>query len=1015
MTPSENYLSDLKSISINDITEHTHRKPLEILLNHFGQKYNPNIKVVKEIENIIGFVETKKIGEDLTEILKSDQIKKYSQLSDNILLTNYLDYIWLRKGKPELLASMGSKMDLSNPKFKPSADKIKEVEDLILHFFQVKYLGVGSPKELAKSLAHRGALLRDELSTELQRQESEDQRGRLFGLFSTFQQSISNELTLPEFADAFSQMLVYGLFLAKLNANLQPVHLFDAKRYIPNSFSLIQELVSFLDELERPNYENIRWIIEEVLTILNTMDMSEIQKQLNWSKSQVKDPYIYFYEDFLGAYDARLRKAKGVYYTPPAVVNYIVRAIDDILKTTFETPQGLADRHKVTVLDFATGTGTFLLEIMQQILEKTAPLKREAVIREHLLKNLYGFEYMIASYTIAHLKLSQYLKESGYQFLDKDRVQIFLTNTLENSKKGIQKDYHLPALAEERKKAQIVKEKQPILIITGNPPYSYASSNHSDMMLEVPEGVNYILRYSWDNTNNKLKNISKPATKKITVSQKTFIGELIEWYKFVDGKPLGEKNPKGLQDDYVKFFRFAQYKMDQVESGMVAIITNHSFLDNPTFRGMRQSLMKTFDQLYFLDLHGNAKKKERSPDGSKDENVFDIEQGVAISIMIKKKGTEKGVFISDFYGDREQKYKDCFSTIFEHTGWIKIQPSAPFYLFKEQNENLKVVYEKFWGVKDIFKIGGEGVVTSNDEVLIRFNNNEFKNNIENLFQSIFKKENVKKIDFRLFDKRFIYYDDKLVDRARVLLMKNMFEPNLALNISRQIIHNSWKHIFISSEITDKNLLQPANGQVHFPLYLYEKEEGGLFAGVEPKKTPNFTKEFLAFMSNSRMSSFDDFPEQIMSYLYAILHSPTYRSKYAEFLKIDFPRIPFTEDIGDFRKLSDLGWGLIQAHLLINIPNNSLGNIGGTNNNKVDKPHWQNNRLYLNSEMYFDNVQKVVYDFQIGGYQVLDKYLKDRKGRELSLDEVENIENIVKVLSFTIETMAKIDEQTMDWI
>ena len=355
---------------------------------------------------------------------------------------------------------------------------------------------------------------------------------------------------------------------------------------------------------------------------MNTLDLAALREDLAFSKRQgrlfpqteeerllfAKDPYVYFYEGFLKAYDKDMRKSRGVYYTPPPVVNFIVRAVNDILKSTFGIKAGLADRRRVTVLDFATGTGTFLLEVMQQILEETSEGVRDQVIREHALKNLYGFEYLIAPYTIAHLKLSQYLLDKGFHMQPKERLQIYLTNTLEPIEP--QQNWLLPALSKEVELAQNVKNK-PILVITGNPPYSGHSLNKG----------------KW-------------------------ITGLIDSYKQVDGQPLGEKNPKWLQDDYVKFIRFAQWKMDQVEEGIVGIITNHSFLDNPTFRGMRQSLMQTFNRIYVLDLHGNTKKKETAPDGGKDENVFDIEQGVCISLLVRKPGLEQKIFHADLWGKR---------------------------------------------------------------------------------------------------------------------------------------------------------------------------------------------------------------------------------------------------------------------------------------------------------------------------------------------------------------------------
>ncbi len=415
-------------------------------------------------------------------------------------------------------------------------------------------------------------------------------------------------------------MIAYSLFLARLNAGDKIITLRNAKDFIPASYELIRELVTFIEELqENKDYINTRWIIDEIISIVNYIDLAAILLDLSFIKQTKlldeekelfkKDPYIYFYEDFLKAYDAKIRQRRGVYYTPPPVVSFITRAINDILKKDFGIEEGFADREQITVLDFATGTGTFLRDIIELILEKIPENKQANIIQNHILKNLYGFEYLIAPYTIAHLKLSQFLKEKNYALKGKDdeRFQIYLTNTLEPL--NPQSSFFVPALSKEAQEAQKIKDKK-ILVITGNPPYSGHSQNPSEKYIEE------------DGRRKKVK---------------TWIGELIQDYYKIDGQPLGEKNPKWLQDDYVKFIRFAQHKMENVEEGIIGIITNHSFLDNPTFRGMRQSLMKTFDRMYFIDLHGNSKKKEKCPDGSKDENVFDIEQGVCISIFVKKK------------------------------------------------------------------------------------------------------------------------------------------------------------------------------------------------------------------------------------------------------------------------------------------------------------------------------------------------------------------------------------------
>jgi len=1042
----KNYIKGIKEFHLTEITEHSHRKTLQELLESVSSSINKKIKILHEPKrnkglspdfkvtvnnSIIGYVENKGIEEDLHKVLKSEQISKYLELSDNILLTNYIDWIWIKDKKRHII-SLCSIEDLEKRNFKLNEENINDVFKLISSFFSQPPLGISKPKDLAIALAIRGKWLKDFLQEELHRQEREHQSGKLFGLFDTFKKNIHSELTLDNFADAFSQTLVYGLFLAKLNSanenNPEEISLYNAKKYIPVSFELIKELLDFIDELEKEDYKDIRWIVEEVLSIMNNLNLDDLLLSLSYKKwnkkgdsdNFLKDPYVYFYEDFLSAYDKKLRKAKGVYYTPPPVVNFIIRAINDLLVDRFNIKDGLADREKVTVLDFATGTGTFLLEIFKNIFEKLPPKsgKQNLIIKEHILKNLYGFEYLIAPYTIAHLKLSQFLIDNGYKFDNNERLQIFLTNTLE----PVSPSYNafIPALSEESKLAKDVKEK-PILVITGNPPYSYKSNNNGE-----------------------------------------WISDKIKEYYIVDGKPLGEKNPKGLQDDYVKFIRFAQHKMEQVDEGIVGIITNHSFLDNPTFRGMRQSLMKTFDEMYFLDLHGNAKKKEKTPDGGKDENVFDIEQGVCISLMLKTKTNHSldknnyKIFHSDVLGLREDKYNNCVSLKVNELNWSLLKPHKPFYLFSLHNIQSFSEYNKFLSVNDIFGIKNVGLLTSRDTFTINLNSEELWNKInqfieldsevsrklfllgsdsndwniesakKDLIDSGMQKDKIIKVLFRLFDTRYTYYTGKsrgFHSRPRGELMKNMINNNVSLITVRQVAEGVFNHVFISDTITDCRVMLSNKGYGYlFPLYKYDIKGNNLF--TEDLKTENLNFNFRKFINSKYNQHFT--PEDILGYIYAILHSPTYREKYSQFLKIDFPRIPFTDDINIFKKLSSLGWELAQIHLmnkeyLGKLPKTKLGNYTGTGSNEVIKQEYIYNnktkygRLKINPAQYFDNVPEEIFNFHIGGYQVLDKYLKDRKNHTLTLDEIENIENIVKTISFTISQMIKINTLTKIWI
>jgi len=1041
MAEFEKYFKSLQSQKISDITEHSHRPALKDLVEslagakvnilheprHEGKFGSPDFKITNT-ESIIGYIENKKIDENLDKIVKSDQIKKYQSLSDNILITNYIEWIWIKEGKIQQRETLCFLTDIENKKAKLDSIKVSVVEKLIKSFLSQAPKEIADAKLLAEALAVRAKLLKDFLLDELKRQEVEHTEGRLFQLYETFKTFFFHELTVSEFSDAFAQNLVYGLFLAKLNADLNPINLNNVWDYIPSSFELIKELVDFLKELKRDEYRETKWIVEEVLTIMNNLDLMAIHESLSFSKrkkgTEYYDPYIYLYEKFLAAYDKKLRKAKGVYYTPPQVVNFIVRAIDDILINTFKIKDGLGDRNKVTVLDFATGTGTFLVEVLQQIFDKL-PLgsgKRDLVVKEHILKNIFGFEYLIAPYTIAHLKLSQFLKDSGYILEDKERLQIFLTNTLDPV--DIQHRIpFLPALTEESKQAQKIKDN-PILVITGNPPYSYVSKNNS-----------------------------------------TWISNKIKEYYFVDGKPLGERNPKGLQDDYVKFIRFAQDKMDKVEEGIVGIITNHTFLFNPTFPGMRQSLMKTFNQMYFINLHGNAKMKEKTPEGGKDENIFDIEQGVAISIFIKKKGLPKKVFYSDFYGSRKNKYERSLEETIKSIEWKELTPNSPTYLFQPINEELKKEYNECWSLLKIFKLSSSGIKTHRDHFAYAFEKIELEKRIADFKdekisdEKISEKYSIKdtrdwklklnrernlklnnpnqyyqECNYRPFDIRNIFFHETIVELPRKEIMFNIQEKNIALISGRagQVTGgDEWNLSFITDKLADVNLFY-RGGAVLFPLYIlrngtevmfFEKNkiyvnEPKVYYGKEGKefyKEENFSKQFSEFIKENHK---DTKPETVLAYIYSILHSPTYRSKYAEFLKIDFPRIPFTDDKKVFKELSELGNELIKVHLLETEIKNSVGNFLGEGNNTVEKISFgvekKIGKLFINKTQYFNNVSEEIFEFNIGGYPVLHKYLSERKGMKLYL-ELEHVEMVIKALDFTIKQMNKIDKLTKNWI
>lgn len=704
---------------------------------------------------------------------------------------------------------------------------------------------------------------------------------------------------------------------------------------------------------------------------------------------------MHFYETFLASYDPKLREVRGVYYTPAPVVIFIINAIDEALKQDFNHKKGLSEAldKNITLLDFATGTGTFLLEAFRKALE---PISKNSVNYnpKALIDKFCGFEFLIAPYTIAHLKISQSFKEEFNSPLNDDEsLKIALTNTLYF--KSISKEqndqntlFTLIDLTREFKKAQKIKEEQ-ILIITGNPPYSGASSNKG--LYEDEIKISYGLEPSKANLNNEQKKwISSYFKEKSKQNTSTFKA-IYEKHKLEN-----EKNPKVMLDDYVKFIRFAQSKIDSQESGIFAFISNNSFLDNPTFRGMRYSLMQSFDKIYILNLHGDTRKKEKAPDGSKDDNVFDIMQGVSINIFIKQNSKAKNtnIYYHDLYGKRKDKYEFLYENDLNSIKWTLVKNNEPFYLFLPQNNDLLEEYNKGISVKDIFMLSSVGIASSKDAILISTNNKKLEQQVYNFYNE-FDKKYIKEIAYKPFDTQKIYYDIKKVERPRIDIMEHFLGyENIGLIYDRGTNLKEISNLFISSKVIDKHLVG-ANSYVS-PLYLYPTTRSKKFL---KKENPNFNEENFTSKIENFKESFRTFidelykekfsPQNILGYIYAVLFHKIYREKYLDFLKIDFPKIPFTKDKNTFKNLSKLGLKLVNLHLL---KNDELDfNVGEAlfkdiknKNFKIQKIKYNKDikELFINESLYFNKVSPEIYEFKIGGYAVLDKYLKSHKEEDI---------------------------------
>ncbi|EAI2860005.1 DNA methyltransferase [Campylobacter jejuni] len=1017
------YLENIKDISTND-KEHTRRTALQNLLqaikdnqdkqNKISIKQEPNndkegrgapdFLITKDFLTL-GYIENKRVNANLDNIITSDQILKYTKLSPNIILTDYLRFILLSlNDKNEIIICKEVKicsLDEIKSIVKNQSlldTKTQELNELFSIFFSKIPNPINSALDFANHLSLRTRILKDELLLSSKNET-------LLSLFNTFKETLYKELSYEEFCDSFAQTLTYSLFLAKLNNDTaKEIDLNNAKKFIPKSFPLIRSMSGFLDD-SFENLENIKWLLEEIINIINHIDITSIIKELNKTSekdlfnrsilSTHKDPYLHFYETFLASYDPKLREVRGVYYTPAPVVIFIINAIDEALKQDFNHKKGLSEAldKNITLLDFATGTGTFLLEAFRKALE---PISKNSVNYnpKALIDKFCGFEFLIAPYTIAHLKISQSFKEEFNSPLNDDEsLKIALTNTLYF--KSISKEqndqntlFTLIDLTREFKKAQKIKEEQ-ILIITGNPPYSGASSNKG--LYEDEIKISYGLEPSKANLNNEQKKwISSYFKEKSKQNTSTFKA-IYEKHKLEN-----EKNPKVMLDDYVKFIRFAQSKIDSQESGIFAFISNNSFLDNPTFRGMRYSLMQSFDKIYILNLHGDTRKKEKAPDGSKDDNVFDIMQGVSINIFIKQNSKAKNtnIYYHDLYGKRKDKYEFLYENDLNSIKWTLVKNNEPFYLFLPQNNDLLEEYNKGISVKDIFMLSSVGIASSKDAILISTNNKKLEQQVYNFYNE-FDKKYIKEIAYKPFDTQKIYYDIKKVERPRIDIMEHFLGyENIGLIYDRGTNLKEISNLFISSKVIDKHLVG-ANSYVS-PLYLYPTTRSKKFL---KKENPNFNEENFTSKIENFKESFRTFidelykekfsPQNILGYIYAVLFHKIYREKYLDFLKIDFPKIPFTKDKNTFKNLSKLGLKLVNLHLL---KNDELDfNVGEAlfkdiknKNFKIQKIKYNKDikELFINESLYFNKVSPEIYEFKIGGYAVLDKYLKSHKEEDI---------------------------------
>ncbi|MBC8490732.1 MAG: N-6 DNA methylase [Bacteroidetes bacterium] len=1091
----ESFYTALKNLLENYASTKNLKKIHITILPKKTKAGNPDFRVWDGKQHIVGYIEAKAITEKNLDLIEdSEQLKRYRHTFPNLILTNFFEFRLYRNG------TLTEKVQIARPFIiyklgtTPPVENETEFFQLLEKYFSFSLPKIYNARTLAMELAKRTRFLKDEVISEEIREEEEGKTGNILGFYKTFHKYLIYGLTKEDFADLYSQTITYGLFAARSRTT----DVFNRKLAydnIPHTIGILRDVFHFISLGDLP--EQMEWIIDDIAELLEVTDVNKILHDY-FHEGKGKDPVVHFYETFLSEYDPETRERRGVYYTPEPVVSYIVRSVNHILKTHFNRPDGFASEN-VTVLDPAAGTLTFLAEAakvaVDEFTSKYGEGGKSDFIKNHILKNFYAFELMMAPYAIGHLKMSFLLDELGYKLHGDDRFQYYLTNTLEIEELSQSTLPFAQSLTEESISAGKIKKEKPILVILGNPPYSGISANLADRKVKVEKGKTYVTHYRIQKINNVWVPIAeeRKATRNIKIKQKTWIGELIEHYKIVDGNWFGERK-HWLQDDYVKFIRFAQWKIDQTGEGVLGFITNHSYLDNPTFRGMRQSLMNSFDEIYILDLHGNSMKKETCPDGSKDENVFDIRQGVAIALFIKQRnrshiegrsdkavhsaseiakplqqvgGTRndmKGVevFHTDLYGKRQPKNDWLSENDFTTTELKEIKPNSPYYFFVPRLETGRKMYEDFIKITDIFPVNVTGIVTARDKFVIDHNRESLKarirtfidekntdDYIKELLRGILGRKKVEDVEnyawrvskarqllkkvknieryftrimYRPFDIREIFFHDSVVWRTRKKVMRHMLQKNLGLVTSRQT-QIIFRHVFVTNIITDFNLTGTAgkygSGYL-FPLYLYnDTNKHDLFLKSDQSdRKPNIHSKILSAVSN--LDGFENLqgcniPETIFYYIYAVLYAPTYRTKYTEFLKIDFPRVPFAGDAQLFKQLAGYGKRLVELHLIKSTELvTPIARFQGDGDNRVVKIRYETtvkikDVIFINEKQYFEGIPQNVWEYQIGGYQVCAKWLKDRKGRVLSLDEIKTYCRIVTALAKTISIQKNIDE------
>lgn len=1049
-------------------TEHSYRPAIKALVEGLA----PGLVATNEPKRIecgapdvilakdgvpVGFIETKVPFDDDLEGkgANREQFGRYLAALDKIVFTDFLRFRFFEKGRLTADITLGALSNEILTRWRPGgsflSDRIEPDSSAFRHFADTFRSWCAAPVQSIKSAAELSRMMAGKarqidyvieraLASDIADGTDADENDSLRAQYRTFRELLIHDLSVELFADTYAQTIVYGMFAARLNDPTPDT--FDrreAAELIPKSNPFLRSLFGYISGPDLD--DRVKPFIDELAAVFRASDVRAILARRKSDKSFVRDPMVHFYEDFLRDYDAALRRSRGVWYTPRPVVRFIVRGVDALLRSEFGLKDGLADAsrvalpdgsggaggspaspsvHRVQVLDPACGTGTFLAEIVRLVRDKPVfarnPGLWSAYASRDLVPRLNGFELLMASYVIAHIKLELLLAETGAApDPRRDRLHVYLTNSLEAPNQDV-KALFASWLAKEAEAADRVKRDTPVFVVIGNPPYSGESFN-----------------------------------------KKTWASSLVDDYKKNPTGPGTVPDTKWLNDDYVKFVRFGQHLIEKTGEGVLAFITPHGWLDAPTFRGMRHSLLSFFDSIHVLDLHGNSRKKEKTPAGGKDENVFSILQGVEITFFVKKKdgkpaGTLAAVRHAELWGKRREKFAWLDETPFESVPWKPLAPNAPQFFLVPRDNALEEEYRQGFDVSQLFPLGGLGICAKRNELAFKSSRDELlevvrdfgtmseielkqkyprerkesrdrktRYAIEDIKESGSGETRIVQSLYRLFDFRWTYYSGKskgFLAFPTYDTLKHLLRPNLSLILCRRVTSSPFRHAFVTDKVTEMNSLSLQTGEQSFvyPLYIYPDSDDllGSVAGRKPNLDAGFVAKFaeatgLRFTEEKEETPGTFAPIDILGYIYAVLYSPSYRERYNEFLKTDFPRVPFPESAEEFWRLAALGARLVAVHLL---ESGELDDPPATypapGDHRVDAPAFRDGRIYINKTQYFANVTERSWNFPIGGYQPARKWLKDRRGRTLSPTDVLHYERILRALDLTAGIMAEID-------